>query len=207
VNSLADFKDFSDVIKQTALGAVNAIKPTAVFFGQVISTDPLKINVEQKITLERPQLVLARNVTDYTVEITVDHSTASAWVPLTTSETAHMHSVPAHQADSANPSITHTHNISATQTAEGGEEEPHTHSVPAAQTEPASPDTTHIHNIAAQSTAIGGFSTAVTQAGQHIHGYAGRKKFLVHNGLAVGDEVILVQVQGGQKFLVLDRLG
>lgn len=40
----------------------------------------------------------------------------------------------------------------------------------------------------------------------HDHGYAGRKKFLVHNGLIVGEKVILLQVQGGQRYIVLDRV-
>lgn len=40
----------------------------------------------------------------------------------------------------------------------------------------------------------------------HTHGYSGRKKIVVHNALVVGDEVVLLQVQGGKKFLVLDRM-
>lgn len=30
---------------------------------------------------------------------------------------------------------------------------------------------------------------------------------IIHNQLAVGDEVILLRVQGGQKFVVLDKIG
>jgi hypothetical protein len=40
----------------------------------------------------------------------------------------------------------------------------------------------------------------------HNHGYSGRKKYLVHNGLQAGEEVILLRVQGGQRFIVLDRV-
>jgi hypothetical protein len=40
----------------------------------------------------------------------------------------------------------------------------------------------------------------------HNHDYKGRKKFLVHNGLKVGEEVILLRAQGGQRFIVLDRV-
>ena len=39
----------------------------------------------------------------------------------------------------------------------------------------------------------------------HSHGYSGRKKIIVHNALVAGDEVVLLQVQGGKKFLVLER--
>lgn len=40
----------------------------------------------------------------------------------------------------------------------------------------------------------------------HNHDYQGRKKIMVHNGLQVGEEVILLRVQGGQRFIVLDRV-
>ena len=33
------------------------------------------------------------------------------------------------------------------------------------------------------------------------------KKIIIHNGLAVGDEVILIRQQEGQKFIVVDRIG
>lgn len=41
----------------------------------------------------------------------------------------------------------------------------------------------------------------------HIHEITGRKKITVHNGLVVGDEVILIRQQGGQKYVVVDRIG
>lgn len=40
----------------------------------------------------------------------------------------------------------------------------------------------------------------------HLHGYVGRKPFLIHNDLVVGENVVLLRVQGGQKFVVLDRV-
>ena len=40
----------------------------------------------------------------------------------------------------------------------------------------------------------------------HDHEYKGRKKFFIHNGLKKGEEVILLQLQGGQQFIVLDRI-
>lgn len=39
----------------------------------------------------------------------------------------------------------------------------------------------------------------------HNHAYSGRKKITVHNGLSVGESVILVQQAGGQEFIVLSR--
>ena len=125
MNSLADFTGLIETFKQAALDAVRAKKPTEISFGRVINIEPLQINVEQKMTLEAVQLILCRNVTDYTVEMSVAYTTDGV----------------------LNDDI------------------------------------------------------------QHQHEYAGRKQFTVHNGLVVGDEVVLIRLQGGQRFLVIDRLG
>lgn len=39
----------------------------------------------------------------------------------------------------------------------------------------------------------------------HNHTYSGRKRITVHNGLSVGESVILIQQSGGQEFIVLSR--
>ena len=202
---MADFPGLIEAIKEAAMGAVRAEKPTGVMFGQVNRVSPLQITVEQKMTLEGSQLILSRNVTDYTVEMTVDHVTASAFPPLSETDTAHPHGVPAHGTEQASPDITHIHPEAAGQTGEAGET-PHWHATPAHGTEPASPDATHIHGGSAFQTEAGGFSTAESGAGAHTHGYTGRKSFTVHNALTVGEKVILIRLQGGQKFLVIDRL-
>ena len=41
----------------------------------------------------------------------------------------------------------------------------------------------------------------------HMHRISGIKLVTIHNGLAVGDQVILLQQQGGQKYIVLDKVG
>lgn len=40
----------------------------------------------------------------------------------------------------------------------------------------------------------------------HNHGITGKKEITVHNGLGVGDEVILIRQQDGQKYIVVDRI-
>ena len=76
--------DFVIAIKKAATSAVEAGQPSDFCFGKVISTSPLKITVEQKMTLGSAQLVLTRNVTDFEIDVTMD------WV--TTSYT-HTHSI------------------------------------------------------------------------------------------------------------------
>lgn len=124
-----DFNDLLYLIKKAAIEAVNASKPTSIVYGKVISTSPLQVNVEQKMTLTAAQLVLTKNVTDHKVEMTVNH---------------------------------------VTENRSGGSGE--------------------------------------TSFASHNHAYQGRKEFTVHNGLIVGDEVIMIQMQGGQKYIIFDKV-
>ncbi len=59
-------------------------------------------------------------------------------------------------------------------------------------------DPTHNHSLSGDT---GSKSLA------HIHAITGKKEITVHNSLVVGDKVILVRQQEGQKFVVLDRIG
>ena len=133
------FSKLHDGIKTIALNALEASKPSGIFFGTVVSASPLKIQVEQKMTLGAEFLVLSSLVQDFTVSMTVDHQTEA--------ETEHTHA---------------------------------------------------IHD-----TYSGGGSSDPTS---HLHEYTGTKSFKVHLGLNAGEKVILLRVQGGQQFIVLDRV-
>ena len=133
------FSKLHDSIKNIALNALEASKPSGIFFGTVVSASPLKIQVEQKMTLGAEFLVLSTLVQDFVVSMTVDHQTEA--------ETEH------------------THIIHDTYT-DGGTSDPT----------------------------------------EHLHEYKGTKSFRVHLGLRAGEKVILRRVQGGQQFIVLDRV-
>lgn len=60
---LPDANGLVETLKKVAVDAVEATKPVNVCFGEVISTDSLKINVEQKMILGEKQLILTRSVT------------------------------------------------------------------------------------------------------------------------------------------------
>lgn len=130
--------DFIKLIKKTALEAFTASKPANIVFGKVISVEPLKIKVDQKLILTSAQLVLSENVTDHKVKVTVDYKTEDN---------------------------THTHSISVT---EGSG---------------SASDVTHNHKI------------------------KGETEITVHNALKKDETVILMQVSGGQKYIVIDRIG
>lgn len=53
-----------------------------------------------------------------------------------------------------------------------------------------------------ESTAGGGGYGAYDS---HNHAYVGRKKFIVHNALVIGDKVTMIRAHGGQQYLVIDK--
>ena len=129
--------EFLKLMKKSAVEAVGASKPSNVVFGKVISEKPLKIKVDQKLILTTAQLVLARNVTKYEVEM-----------------------------------------------------------------EPSKDEEPYYHLTEERA---GGSDAASFES--HTHEYRGRKKFLVYNELKKDEEVILIQLAGGQKYVVIDRIG
>lgn len=46
---------------------------------------------------------------------------------------------------------------------------------------------------------------APTDIKKHKHEYKGKKKIMLHYGLKVGEDVVLLKVQGGQTYIVLDK--
>lgn len=49
-------------------------------------------------------------------------------------------------------------------------------------------------------------SICVTEKSSHSHAVSGKFSYNVHNALKAGDKVILIKQQGGQKYLVLDKV-
>lgn len=107
----------------------NAMKPADYCLGVVETVAPLSIRIDQKDILTEEFLILTDLVKDFSVDITVSHTTENR---------------------------------------AGG----------------------------------GGYA----EFASHNHDYTGRKKIIVHNGLSVGESVILIQQAGGQEFIVLSRL-
>ena len=59
---MLDLNDLLIVIKKAALDAIEATQPSDFCFGSVISDSPLKIKIEQKLTLGSAQLILTERV-------------------------------------------------------------------------------------------------------------------------------------------------
>ena len=74
---MPDAVELLKTLKKAAVEAVEATKPVQVCYGKVTGTSPLKILVDQKLTLGEGQLVLTRNVIDYEMDISVSHWTVA----------------------------------------------------------------------------------------------------------------------------------
>lgn len=163
---MADANGLVEAMKRAALDAMKAGKPVHICFGKVTGISPLEIHVEQKMTLGEGQLVLARHVTDFETEVTVEWETEPVDIDMSHS---HEGSV----------------EVSVSSTGSSGEGD------------------VSIQNTVDSSMTV---ERAVLQD-THRHTLTGRKRVTVHNALAVGDEVILARKQGGQQYIVLDRIG
>ena len=144
---MADYTELLQALKRAAVEAVEAGKPVILCYGTVTSVEPLQIQVEQKLTLEKEQLELTRAVQDYWLDIEISTFTEN----------------------DAFMNGKHTHSITDTYTGGGSCDE-------------------------------GNLNTT------HKHAIKGRKKLRIYNGLQEGERVLLLRFQGGQKYLVLDRV-
>lgn len=93
---LADANGLVEAMKRAARDERESSKPVNVYFGNVISKSPLKINVEQKMILGESQLILTRNVTDYMTTVTVQWNTEIGVLSSdgkTTDQPPHLHGI------------------------------------------------------------------------------------------------------------------
>lgn len=122
---MADCNGLIKAIKQVSNEATEANGPVQVSFGKVLSSSPLSVLVDQKLTLGASQLVLSRSVTDYEIQLSME------------------------------------------------EQE---------------------------------FELEENGLGSNYHVSADRQCILIHNALKAGDEVLLLRQQGGQKYIIVDRV-
>lgn len=64
-----DSNDLVKMIKKAAVEAVAAGKPANITYGKVISVQPLKVRLDQKLTLSAAQIVVPEHLTDHDVKI------------------------------------------------------------------------------------------------------------------------------------------
>ena len=64
-----NYSRLNESIKKISKGVYESLKPVSVIFGTVVNDEPLEINIEQKLTLNKNQLILSRNVTDFKTKL------------------------------------------------------------------------------------------------------------------------------------------
>lgn len=72
MSSLRDFTDMVKAIQKNNERSIDYSKPTTFMFGTVTNVNPLKVNVEQRMVLDKHSLILSENVTDHDVSMMVD---------------------------------------------------------------------------------------------------------------------------------------
>lgn len=151
---LSDATLTADIIKEFAKNAVDSTMPFSFHYGTVKSTDPIEIEVEQKLILTENDLIFTTLVQDFDVDMYMEHETEET-------DLIHKHDIKIDTLNAGNYPCTSTHTITVQD----------------------SPD-----------------------ADKHTHEYKGVKTFTVNLKLAKDEKVLLLRIQGGQKFLVLDRV-
>ena len=68
------------VMKTAAMDAFNESKPCDVVTGVVESVNPIKIRLNQEIILGERQLALTEAVSDYNIEVVLNHATEDALI-------------------------------------------------------------------------------------------------------------------------------
>ena len=63
-----------EIMKRSAMDAVENGKPCDLRYGTVVSTSPLKIKVTSQLTLPEAMLIVPEHLTDYEVEVTIEPS-------------------------------------------------------------------------------------------------------------------------------------
>lgn len=195
---MSDAAELVRLIKRAALEAVEAEKPAAVCFGRVVSAAPLKISVEQRLTLGENQLILTEAVKNHYADVYFSGFTNT----------------------DAFMNAAHSHIISK---AEGGGEGGSRSDAASGNREDISGNCEDIsgnredisenredilgnreggsENEHEELTCDGGNLDT-----RHRHGFSGRKRIMIYNGLREGEKVILLRAEGGQRFIVIDRL-
>lgn len=65
-----------ETIKRAGVGAVEASNPVIILFGNVIKTNPLEVNVHQRLTLTEDFLMVPESLTRMEIDLKHSHTTS-----------------------------------------------------------------------------------------------------------------------------------
>lgn len=67
-----------EIIKQAGVQAIDANNPVNILFGEVLSTDKLRVKINQKLILPQETLLIPESLTRYEIDLTHNHGEGSA---------------------------------------------------------------------------------------------------------------------------------
>jgi hypothetical protein len=210
-------------IKQAAVEAVDASGPVTLVFGKVKSVDPFLVDVEQKLTLTETFITVGQYVKEYSLDLTIDGEMwhgfrvddelimarmqgGQKYVIMDFVKRVEEDTRPARVMQGEVVSIDELQikvcdylTLTADQLilCRNVREFP----IDMTASHKTELETEHIHPVI--DTYTGGGASRPTQ---HLHDYTGRKKFITHNGLLVGDTVLLICERVLQKWYVVDYI-
>jgi hypothetical protein len=176
------------VLQKVTQNCMDAADLMNLEFGTVKTAAPLSIETQSlKILLPAEALELTYAVADHYVDFTLDHETRPAGFGEL--RLPHSHTEFGRYTETAAPD--HVHPESGGQNTTG-------QPVPTAE---------HSHYMEeTQTSVVDPAEGADLSNTEHIHKVEGRWRFLVHNGLAAGEKVVMLKASGGQKYIVLSRV-
>lgn len=194
------------IIKQAAVDAVNATQPVQFVFGKVTSVSPLTVQVTPKLTLGAANLVICDSLTKKEIDIVVKGNTGKVeahshtFSDTSTSDGGHSHDL---SSGSAKSGGSHTHGLS------GSTKTSNSHSHELSSGSVTSSGSTHSHDLSGSTKSVSGHTHEVSGTtgnnGGHDHTVEIPVTITIDNSLKKGDSVILARMQGGNKYLVLDK--
>lgn len=209
-------------MKKAALDAVNASNPVELAFGKVKSVMPFEIDVDQKLLLTEEFIVIGQYVKEYSLDLTID---GELWHGFRVNDELLLARMQGGQKYIIIDFIKRVDEDSRPARVMTGEVVSTAPNIKVNSYFTLTPDqlilcrnvteyqfdmtvshlteleTEHVHAVIDTYTS-GGASKPTS----HLHEYKGRKKFTVHNGLMVGDKVLLVCERVTQKWYVVDYI-
>jgi hypothetical protein len=209
-----------EAAKRAAIGAINASGPVALAYGKVKSVKPFEIDIDQKLTLTEEFIVVGQHVKEYSLDFTIDGEmwhgfrkddevllsrmqggqryVVIDWLKRVDEDTRPAQ-VMAGEVVSAAPSVKINDYLTLGPSQLILTRNVTDYYVDMSVSHETEPETKHVHPVI--DTYTGGGASSPTS---HSHGFKSRKRFLVHNGLAVGDKVLLVCDRVQRRWHVVD---
>lgn len=183
-------------IKKAALDAVNAANPVTLVFGKVKSVDPFEIDVDQKLLLTEEFVVIGQYVKEYSLDLTIE---GEMWHGFRVDDELLLFRMQGGQKYCIIDFIKRVDEGSRPAHVMVGEVVSNAPEIKVNEYLTLSPEQLIVcRNVTEYQTEMTTIYRTETET------YEVRNRYTVHNGLVVGDKVLLVCERVTQKWYVVD---